>query len=261
MQQFGPDQVWEDKENLFIRTTRFQEDWPVREFRRVMLRFNGKAYYPADASQRGRQVIYRFEPFDPTIELPGVTIDYDAEYVKIREGNRKRPAQVAVAAIAAILILGVGSWIMFKGKTPDSTSMTFGSSALVDAHGNQFELSELSGDYVWLDFSAPWCPPCRAQAPHMKQLEHAPAGASFVTVLVSDATRRPPKAETASEWAKRYGLDPDFVIADTTGEFSQNYRVRSIPLNVLVSPSGQVLYSQPGTHSADQIRSIIAKHR
>jgi len=258
MWKFGPDKIWKEKETLFIQTPKLNEDWVVRDFRKTQLRFRNCAYYPASIRETGKLVIYRFEPFDSTHELPGMTINYDEEYVKVRETNRKMPFYKAlgVLVLASVLLF---VWSVLK-RDRTSVQLTSTNGSLISADGSTFNLSDFSEEYIWLDFSAPWCGPCRTQAPQMKILEDADTGVVFITIMVSDSGRRRPGQKTAQAWAKKFGLDPSMVLADTQGELSQDWGVRSIPLNILISPAGKVLYRQTGSHRASDMKSIIAKY-
>jgi thiol-disulfide isomerase/thioredoxin len=119
------------------------------------------------------------------------------------------------------------------------------------AGGGSLSFSSFAGEFVWVDFAAPWCPPCIPQAQVIRQLEHATPGVAFITLMTSDeeplsvATDR-----TASRWASRFGLDSSRVAACT--------ETRVIPTHMLFSPEGQLLYWSEGGLSAAQIQSVLS---
>jgi len=93
----------------------------------------------------------------------------------------------------------------------------------------------------------------------MQRMESSGLDVEFVTIIVSDSGRRRPSQATAKTWANKYGLNPDLVVADVSGQFSREWNVSSIPLNVLISANGKVVYKQVGSHRSADIERIIAE--
>ncbi|TGV04897.1 TlpA family protein disulfide reductase [Flavivirga rizhaonensis] len=44
-------------------------------------------------------------------------------------------------------------------------------STLKSLEGNDLKLSRIKGKYIFVDFWASWCRPCRASFPHLKELD------------------------------------------------------------------------------------------
>jgi hypothetical protein len=116
-------------------------------------------------------------------------------------------------------------------------------------------LEDFEGSFLWVDYAAPWCAPCRRQAAVIRSMDLFNEGTVvFLTLITSgnepmeDATRA-----IAATWAERYRLDPSRVVASR--EMS-----RTIPQHTLFSPQGQTLYHAIGYHSEAQIRAVIARH-
>jgi thiol-disulfide isomerase/thioredoxin len=122
------------------------------------------------------------------------------------------------------------------------------------ASGNNVTLAQYAGRFVWVDYSAPWCGPCRRQAPIIKRLEHSLGNkVVFLTVLTSDdRPGSPTNRYTARRWANQYRLDPDRVVAGSEWQ-------RVIPHHILFSPLGQTLYEQVGLQSEAQIQSNLRR--
>ena len=121
------------------------------------------------------------------------------------------------------------------------------------ANGNFVGAEEFEGKFVWVDYAAPWCGPCAPQASVIGKLDRTLGGkVVFLTVMTSDnepfqeATRT-----TARLWAKRFGLNPDKVVAGRNSSLT-------IPQHVLFSPAGQTLYRETGLHSETLIKSTLA---
>ena len=261
MWHFGPDQIWIDKEYVFIKTPRLHEDWPVRNYRKTLFRFQGKNYTPLTVKEIDNQFLYKLGPFDPEMDFPGHTVDYDENYVHTRERNRTWPLRLGMGSLGAVTILFFFGWLVYSQTKGVTSNGRWFASSLVTANEADFKLASFDGNFIWLDFSAPWCGPCRSQASQMKHMEEANPDVAFVTILVSDQNQGRPSHETARAWSRQYGLNPGRVVADVKGEMSRAWNVSSIPLNVLISPDGTILYSQTGSHQVRQMQEILGKYQ
>lgn len=108
--------------------------------------------------------------------------------------------------------------------------------------GKKFDLSDLKGHYVVLDFWASWCPDCRREIPDVKRMVSAfePRGVKFVGVSFDT------DAQAWKRTVQKYGLTytqvselkkmRESVTAKTWG-------VNWIPSMVLVDPQGKVVLS------------------
>jgi thiol-disulfide isomerase/thioredoxin len=160
---------------------------------------------------------------------------------------------VITATAVLVSSCGGGDGDAYTGNLEDfsyggRSEVTYGPTAA----GGDFALERFKGQFVWVDFSAPWCGPCRSQAPVIRSLEHAYQGkVVFVTILVSDDDPRTPASQaTARAWAAQYKLDGGRVAAGDD-------RVRFIPTHVLFSPMGQTLYRKSGVHSEAEVRARL----
>ncbi len=128
----------------------------------------------------------------------------------------------------------------------------------VSADGQKTSLADFEDSYVWVDYSAPWCAPCRMQAEVIFSLEHEDiSDTAFLTVLVSDY-RGGASRSTARKWAEKYRLDPEMVIAE---EGRTTMGGSAIPEHALYSPTGVLLYRQVGYHTASQIKEVISRFK
>ena len=169
---------------------------------------------------------------------------------------------LALGVIGSCLLQGCG-----KGRTNDNPYVgnmddyTYsgqrsddGCVYRINGHGEEVCVAEFEGQFVWADYSAPWCRPCVAQARIIKALENEfPGEVVFLTVITSAKSefQSIPTQETASAWARRFKLDPAKVVAAT------NRWGMTIPTHILFSPTGQTLYRAVGYLSKEQLQEIM----
>ncbi len=129
-------------------------------------------------------------------------------------------------------------------------------STLID--GNKFQLSDLKGDYVLIDFWASWCPPCLKEAPQLVALHRRyqsielPEGAAFH--IVSIALEKNDRSWERT--TKRLGIDWKYQIVDETrfvamSSIASDYGVTDIPSKFLIDPEGNFVSIRPKVSEVD----------
>ncbi len=116
------------------------------------------------------------------------------------------------------------------------------------------EVQKTKGQYIYLDYWASWCGPCRQSFPWMNALQAklGPKGLKVVAVNV-DAKRADADKFLAHTPAQ-------FTIAyDPQGLSAKTLAIKTMPTSMLVSPEGQVLFMHSGfrTEEAGQIEARI----
>ena len=107
-----------------------------------------------------------------------------------------------------------------------------------DEKGNMVSLSDLRGQYVYLDIWATWCGPCVAEIPKLKELhEEYGEEIAFVSVSVD------PKKEDWKGFLKRKELKGYQLYSGKNfdSEIIKDYMVQGIPRFVMIDPSGNIL--------------------
>jgi len=148
-----------------------------------------------------------------------------------------------------ILILGILGFLGYKyiyqaPKYSDGEILpSFEAKLLND---EDFELKQLRGNYVLVDFWGSWCPPCRADNPNIVKLydefngKRFTDGDGFEVVSVAIETRK----ERSLSAIKQDGLRWKYhiVLLDRfKSEIAKAFGVREIPTKYLLSPSGDIL--------------------
>lgn len=99
--------------------------------------------------------------------------------------------------------------------------------------GETVTLSELHGKPVLVNFWATWCPPCRAEMPHIQAAygEYEEAG---LVILAMDQQE---PIEEVRLFAEGLGLTFPLVL-DTTGQVGTAYLVRALPTSFFIDRDG-----------------------
>ena len=106
--------------------------------------------------------------------------------------------------------------------------------------GKQLKLSDPRGKYVWVDFWASWCAPCRQENPNLVKMYTAYQAKGFTVLGVSldNATQR-------TAWLKAIENDglpwPQVSSLTRPNPVALTYGVNAIPQNFLLDPQGRIL--------------------
>lgn len=121
-------------------------------------------------------------------------------------------------------------------------------------------LEEYSPDFyknrfLVLDFWATWCGPCITAMPHLQQLEQSFAHDSsivFATITAESAT-------TVQRFLKRKSLSlTKHPLMDTTKQSWENFKIDAIPVTLIFSPEGNLLFrGNPKQITPELLTSIM----
>lgn len=166
-----------------------------------------------------------------------------------------------------VLVFGaiyLGKYLYFLPKYTNGKVAPSFKAKLIN--GQDFDLNDLKGQYVLLDFWGSWCGPCRAQNPHLRALHTKfnqatfdnGKGMSIVNVGVE---------KDSSRWIKAIAQDqlnwPYHIMDETSslrffnGEVSDLYGIAEVPTTYLIDPEGNII----GTNmAADHIDRLLEQH-
>lgn len=134
-------------------------------------------------------------------------------------------------AVALLFITGCSSEDQATGKAVIGRQAPVFS--LTDLQGNNWNLQELKGKVVFVNFWASWCKPCLEEMPSMQALHSTMPAEYFqmVTILYND------RPEYAQNVVNKTGatfpvlLDPDLLAA-------REYGLTGVPETFIIDPQG-----------------------
>jgi peroxiredoxin len=126
--------------------------------------------------------------------------------------------------------------------------------ALADVSGRTWQLSDLKGKVVFVNFWATWCKPCRDEMPSMEALNRAMAGQPFqmLAIVFNDDLKM------ADSFARRLGATFP-VLANPGQELSAAYMITGVPETFLIDADGILQHKFIGPYDWDtpEMRSLV----
>lgn len=125
-----------------------------------------------------------------------------------------------------------------------------------DLTGAEFDLADFGGQFVFLNFWATWCPPCREEMPSMQVLHDELAADGFTVV----ALNREETNATVQSFVDEFGYTYP-ILLDRTGEVATNYAVRGMPTTYFIGPDGRILGRLIGIRHWDDEQTLATMRR
>lgn len=128
---------------------------------------------------------------------------------------------------------------------------------LTDMEGNPVKLSDYRGKAVLLNFWASWCPPCRAEMPHMEKLYNKYKDENF-NILAVNLTNTEKNSGDAEKFVKELGLT--FTIPmDVKGEAGSDYNIMAYPTSYFIDSDGVIREKVLGALNEEYMEKEIKK--
>ncbi|MGH2609190.1 MAG: redoxin domain-containing protein, partial [Tepidiformaceae bacterium] len=106
---------------------------------------------------------------------------------------------------------------------------------LRDLDDGAASLTDYRGKWVLVNFWASWCGPCRSEVPDLQELTQRRPD-DIVILGVNQQETRDAAAKFTEEFDVTYP-----IVLDRSGEVSQAYRARGLPVSYLVNPEGVIV--------------------
>lgn len=125
--------------------------------------------------------------------------------------------------------------------------------------GEVVKLSDLKGKKVILNFWATWCPPCKAEMPHMQNYYENYAeddNVEIVAVNLTTKERGQNIEKKITNFIEEYQLS--FLIPlDEKGKANKEYRISMIPTTYLINTDGLIHQKVIGPLDEERIKKLV----
>lgn len=138
---------------------------------------------------------------------------------------------------------------IYEGQlAPEFTLKTIG--------GEDMSLSSFRGKRIILNFWASWCPPCKAEMPHMQEfyIENKESNVILLSVNLTTAEK---KSEDVAKFVEEYELTFP-VMLDVKGDIGRIYQAHAIPTSYLIDSKGIVKKKIIGPMDKEMMNELIS---
>ncbi|MGE7910966.1 redoxin domain-containing protein [Lysinibacillus xylanilyticus] len=142
-----------------------------------------------------------------------------------------------------------------NGDTPPDFTLT-------SLDGKDVTLSELRGKKVVLNFWATWCPPCKAEMPHMQNYYEQYAKKDNVEIIAVNLTQAErditDDAKVDSVMTFRDSFDLTFpILLDPKNSAGEDYQILTIPTTYFIDSNGYIQRAIKGPMNVEMLKQYV----
>lgn len=126
---------------------------------------------------------------------------------------------------------------------------------LTTLDGKKVQLSELKGKKVIVNFWATWCPPCKAEMPHMQNFYEDFSDEENVEILAVNLTSED-KEESVQNFVQDYGLTFPIPL-DSEGVVGETFQAITIPTSYMIDTKGRIQNKIVGPMDENMIKDFV----
>ncbi|WP_246145563.1 redoxin domain-containing protein [Bacillus rubiinfantis] len=121
--------------------------------------------------------------------------------------------------------------------------------------GKAVQLSDYQGKVVILNLWASWCPPCKAEMPHMQKFyqEHKNNNVEILAVNLTTAEKN---SDGIRPFVKKYGLTFP-ILLDEQGEIGNTYQAFTIPTSYFIDKNGIIFKKIVGPMDQEMMTELF----
>ncbi|WOV82974.1 redoxin family protein [Sporosarcina jeotgali] len=153
--------------------------------------------------------------------------------------------------LAVVTVLGACSSETKSGGPKDALFQ------LEDLDGNTVNLADYEGKNVYVKFWASWCPICLAGLEEVNALAAEDTDFEVLTI-VAPGYNNEKKKDAFVKWYKGVDDVQDLpVLMDEGGNLVKEFEVRGYPTSAFINKKGELVKTQAGQLSNDQIKEMM----
>ena len=127
---------------------------------------------------------------------------------------------------------------------------------LMNLDGEEVVLSDLRGKKVVLNFWTTWCPPCKAEMPHMQSYYDKYADKDNVEIIAVNLTYSNDSVKKVEQFVSSYKLDFP-ILLDEKDEVGRMYEVITIPSTYMIDTTGKIQHQIVGPLDKSALREYV----
>ncbi|MBW3110832.1 redoxin domain-containing protein [Bacillus sp. MCCB 382] len=127
---------------------------------------------------------------------------------------------------------------------------------LTTLNGESIKLSDYQGKKVILNFWATWCPPCKAEMPHMQKYYEKNADKENVEILAVNLTSQDDGKKAVQQFVDGYELTFP-ILMDEKGDIGDEYRAFTIPTTYMIDTNGLIQHKIVGPMNEEMMGKMV----
>ena len=127
---------------------------------------------------------------------------------------------------------------------------------LYNLDGKPLTLSDLKGKRVVLNFWTTWCPPCRAEMPHMQEYYEKYKKEDNVEIVGVNLTYDREKVERVEQFLKSFNITFPIVL-EPDGSVASQYKIITIPSTFMIDTEGRIQKQIIGPLDLETLRDNV----
>ncbi|WP_274309231.1 peroxiredoxin family protein [Solibacillus daqui] len=129
---------------------------------------------------------------------------------------------------------------------------------LYNLDGKPLTLSDLKGKRVVLNFWTTWCPPCKAEMPHMQEYYEKYKEEDNVEIVGVNLTYDREKVERVEQFLKSYNITFP-ILLEPDGSVASQFKIITIPTTFIIDTEGRIQKKIVGPLDLETLRDNVTQ--